>query len=621
MGVSGSGKTTVGKLLANRLGIPFFDADDYHPAANIQKMQAGIPLQDEDRYGWLQTINGIALDSVTQGMGAVIACSALKQSYRHLLENGISNQVKWIFLSGDTALIEKRIQARSGHFMPVSLLQSQLDMLEIPQQAIRADIAGDAETIVNTIMKTLNKPELGIVGLGVMGTSLARNWAGKGVSLSLYNRFVAGSEEGLAQKAIQSYSELHQAQGFEDLPAFVASLQQPRKVFLMIKAGQATDDFIRDILPLLSPGDVLIDGGNTHYLDTKRRMEMLQAHKMHLIGAGVSGGEKGALEGPSIMPSGSLEAYQQIEPLLLAIAAKDKQGNPCCSWIGPEGAGHFVKMVHNGMEYAEMQLIAEVYVCLRYIHGMSPEDMAACFSEWNRGALHSYLLEITIPILQKKEGDAYLIDLILDVAGNKGTGNWATIEASQLGFPATMITAALFARYLSTLKESVTALRNSLPHPKGLMTRVEIADIQSAYQTARMVNHQQGFLLMHIASDSYGWQLRPGEIARIWTAGCILRSALMEKWVGVLPTHPDLFENEPLKSAILGHKPLLKDFCMQALQADVPIPCHAAALDYLNGLSSPYATANIIQAQRDYFGAHTYQKRGDASGSWYHGDW
>lgn len=619
MGVAGSGKTTIGELLASRLAVEFSDGDAFHPAANIKKMSDGIPLTDEDRYGWLAALNARARQCIGNGRSLVIACSALKESYRQLLASGIEDSVEWIYLKGDLTTLQNRMKNRKGHFMPPELLPSQMATLEQPTRAVVIDIAEAPETIINNIVNQLNKSAFGMAGLGVMGKSLARNFARNSVSLSLYNRFVSGTEERVAAKCIAAHPELHEAKGFEDLRAFVESLQKPRKIFIMIKAGTETDAFIEQLVPLLEPGDVLIDGGNSHYLDTRRRIEYLQSKNLHFIGTGVSGGELGALNGPSLMPSGPVEAYRLVEEYLNLIAAKDADGKPCCNYIGPEGSGHFVKMVHNGIEYAEMQLIAEVYAHLRYSANLQPPDIAAVFAKWNAGSLSSYLLEITAALLLKKEGDAWLIDLILDKAGNKGTGNWATIAAAELGQPATLLTAALMARYVSTLKAAVNIqARNTRT---ATAPSISPGDLKGSYTLARIVNHQQGFVLIQTASETYGWKLNLSEIARIWTNGCIIRSAFMKDLVAIVENEQDLLSNKIILEQLQALKPALKGFCLNALQLNLPVPCHLAALDYLNTLPGIYATANIIQAQRDYFGAHGYQKRGDETGKLYHSQW
>jgi 6-phosphogluconate dehydrogenase len=620
MGVSGSGKSTIGKLLSEELKIDFFDGDDFHPEENIKKMAQGISLNDSDRYPWLIEINNKCKQAIKERRSVIFACSALKEFYRKILSTGIEKEVVWIYLKGNKEIIGERLQKREGHFMPVSLLESQFDTLEEPIKAIEINTALDQKIIIKELMNQLTKSSFGIVGLGVMGKSLARNFANKGVNLSLYNRNVKGIEEEIAKKAISEFPELKNAKGFEDLQLFVASLEKPRKIFIMIKAGDETDTFIEAIVPFLEADDILIDGGNSHYLDTKRRMESLFEKQIYFIGTGVSGGEKGALNGPSIMPSGSKKAYKDIEPYLQLIAAKDTHGNSCCAYIGAEGSGHYVKMVHNGIEYAEMQLIAETYAYLRYVLEKSPLEISEIFQEWNSGVLSSYLLEITSKLLLKKEGTNYLIDLILDKADNKGTGNWTTISASELGMPNTIITAALFARYLSTIKETILGLHEQKNTIEPRNT-IDLAAIKEAYQLSRIVNHQQGFMLLRKASETFKWHLDASEIARIWTNGCIIRSAFMEELVVLFKENDDLFSNPTLLNQIPLLKPSLKKLCTTALEYELPIPCYLAVLDYLNTLNGNYATANIIQAQRDYFGAHQYQKKGDVSGRFYHSSW
>jgi 6-phosphogluconate dehydrogenase len=619
MGVSGCGKTTIGEQLAQTLGINFYDGDAFHPVSNIEKMAVGIALTDEDRYSWLEDINKHIKQSVANGESLVFACSALKESYRQIIAQHVEDAVVWIYLKGDCNMIDERLKSREGHFMSPSLLQSQFDILEEPASAFHIQIALDPDTIIKTIVRKITKSEFGLVGLGVMGKSLSRNFSEKGVSLSLYNRFVKGSEEQVAEKSIAQYPELSTAIGFQDLKLFVESLERPRKIFLMIKAGDETDAFIHELLPYLDKGDVIIDGGNSYYGDTKRRIEFLQSKGVYFIGTGISGGEQGALTGPSIMPSGSADAYKLIEKYLTLIAAKDKNGNACCTYIGKDGSGHFVKMIHNGIEYAEMQLIAETYAYLRYVLKMQPPQISATFTEWNAGELNSYLLEITAAVLVKKEGERWLIDLILDKAGNKGTGNWATIAASELGQPATLITSALFARYVSTIKEQIRILNESVSGYNYNV--VGLQEIKDAYMLARIVNHQQGFMLIDEASKKYSWNLNLSEIARIWTNGCIIRSAFMESLIPVLKTELNIFSDATMLNQIGTYKPALKSVAVSALQYDLSIPSYLAALDYLNVLGGNFATANIIQAQRDYFGAHTYQKVGDASGKYYHTEW
>ncbi len=618
MGVSGSGKTTLGSQLAEKLNLPFFDGDDFHSEKNIAKMSAGNPLTDEDRYEWLESINIKALKLVNDNQSGVFACSALKEKYRELLSKNIENSIVFVYLKGTKELIQERMNARKGHFMPSQLLDSQFSILQEPLYAISIDLSKSPEEMIKETLEKITQPEFGLVGLGVMGKSLARNLANNGVKLSLFNRFVKNKEEKVAEKFIENFGELSRAKGFEDLKHFCGSLQTPRKIFLMIKAGAETDEFIEKIKPYLETGDILIDGGNSHFNDTKRRMDYLAENGLHFIGTGVSGGEEGALKGPSIMPSGDAAAYKNIEPFLNKIAAKDKNGGSCCTYIGADGSGHFIKMVHNGVEYAEMQLIAEVYALLRYKNGLNPDEISEIFYRWNAGKLKSYLLEITAKILRKKENEKWLVDLILDQAGNKGTGNWTTVSAAEMGIPATLITSALFARYVSTVREKY----ESVPFTtENASKSLDLEIIEKAYSLARIVNHHQGFGLIKTASDEYNWSLNLSEIARIWTNGCIIRSTLMENIQEYFENAAELFGVSEIKQQIVDFKGELKRFCVSALEAELPIPCMLSANDYINTLNQNVHTANIIQAQRDFFGAHTYQRNDTERGNFFHTIW
>ncbi len=619
MGVSGCGKTTVGQLLANKLQIPFYDGDDFHPESNVEKMSKGIPLTDDDREDWLIALNQRAKESAD---GAVFACSALKEKYRQLLFRDLPETSQLVYLQGDFELIDQRMKARKGHFMPPGLLKSQFETLEAPHYGLTISIEDKPETIVELIigkMKT-QKQEFGLMGLGVMGKSLARNLAGKGFSLSLFNRFVADSEERVAETFIAQHTEFKNALGFESPEDFVQSLQKPRKIFLMVNAGKITDLVIDEITPFLEAGDIVIDGGNAHYTDTERRIMALASRGIHFIGTGVSGGEEGALKGPSIMPGGPFEAYGPIAPYLEAIAARDKNGAPCCTYIGKGGSGHFVKMVHNGIEYAEMQLLAEVYGILRYINHTEPQSISEILKSWENEGQSSYLLEITSKLLLKKENGEYLIDHILDKAGNKGTGSWTTIAMAELGVPATLISSALFARYLSAFKSTRARYREHFDLQLSENKQVNVTDLKKAYSLGRLVNHQQGFRLIEEASAKFSWELNLPELARIWTNGCIIRSELMEKLTGQLRNGTDLLLTFP-KEDILDNYAALRNVVSTALLNSLSVPVLCAALDFMNVHLSDFPMANIIQAQRDFFGAHTYQRIDDESGKAYHTIW
>lgn len=618
MGVSGSGKSTIGKLLSERLKISFFDGDEFHPQSNVYKMSNGNPLTDEDRYKWLVTLNKLAKDNLKNN-SCVIVCSALKQSYRDILSNNIENQVKWIHLEGSFKQIADRINKRENHYMQSNLLQSQFDILEQPKNALGINIDLNPEEIVEIIVKNLEmKSEFGLFGLGVMGKSLSRNLAQKGFKISIYNREIKDTEEDIAVNFKNSYKELQSTQTFSNIEAFTNSLQKPRKIMLMVNAGTITNRVIEDLIPFLSHGDILIDGGNSNYLDTKERYDYLKSKNIHFIGVGVSGGEEGALKGPSIMPGGNKDIYNMVKPYLEKIAAKDANNLPCCSYIGEEGSGHFVKMAHNGIEYVEMQLLAEVCSILKNM-GKNPDEIADILESWQPTA-NSYLLEITLTILRKKEKEDWLVNKIVDKAGNKGTGNWATIATAHLGLPSTLIATALFARYSSFYKgERIQASINF--KNKDSTLDLNNQTLLEAYQFARIINHYQGFKLIAEAGKAFNWNLNLSEIARIWTNGCIIRSDLMVELIPILKEENTILKHTNIINQLKTFKPSINKVVVKCILNELAVPCLIEAVNFLNVYTTANSSANIIQAQRDYFGAHTYQRTDDPSGEFYHTKW
>lgn len=618
MGVSGCGKSTIGQLLSEYFKIPFFDGDDFHPQSNIDKMSSGIPLNDEDRYGWLVTLNKLAKNNL-ENSSCVIVCSALKQSYRDLLSKDIQNQVKWIHLAGSFDQIADRMNKRENHYMYSNLLQSQFDILEPPQNALEVNIDLKPEEIVEIIAKDMEmKSEFGLFGLGVMGKSLSRNLAQKGFTISVFNREVKGIEEDIAINFKNSHEELQTAQAFSNIENFVNSLQTPRRIMLMVNAGKITNSVIENLIPFLSDGDVLIDGGNSNYLETKERYDYLKSKNIHFIGVGVSGGEEGALKGPSIMPGGNREIYNLVKPYLEKIAAKDANGLPCCAYVGEEGSGHFVKMVHNGIEYVEMQLLAEVYGIFKNMD-KTPDEIAAILESWQPIA-NSYLLEITISILRKKEGAEWLVNKIVDKAGNKGTGNWTTIATAQLGMPSTLIATALFARFTSFYKEErIEASINFKREDSKL--ELSLQEVKEAYQFARIINHYQGFKLIAEAGKAYKWHLNLSEIARIWTNGCIIRSDFMVELISILKEEHTILKDKTIVNQLKSLKPSINKVVANCILNEIASPCLTDSVSFLNGYATANSSANIIQAQRDYFGAHTYQRTDDATGEFYHTNW
>jgi 6-phosphogluconate dehydrogenase len=474
-------------------------------------------------------------------------------------------------------------------------------------------------------MNTTNN--IGLIGLAVMGENLVLNMANHGFRVSVYNRtpervdaFLAGGAKG---KPIT---------GFHSLEQFTGSLERPRKVMMMVKAGKPVDDLIDQLIPLLEPGDVIIDGGNSHFPDTNRRTAYVESKGLFFIGTGVSGGEEGALKGPSIMPGGSRAAWPLVKPIFQTIAAKVDGNTPCCEWVGENGAGHFVKMVHNGIEYGDMQLICEVYQIMKDRMGMTPAEMSEVFAGWNTGELDSYLIEITADILRFKDQNGLpLVDYILDAAGQKGTGQWTGKAALELGVPLTLITESVFSRSLSAMKEErVRAAKlwkteeRQTEDKNPTMLEDFKTDLRNALYASKIISYAQGYMLMQAAAKEYGWNLNYGGIALMWRGGCIIRSAFLGKIKEAYDRSPDLtnllmdpYFMEQIEKAQGSWRKVISD----AVLNGIPVPTLSAALAFFDGYRSDRLPANLLQAQRDYFGAHTYERTDRPRGEFFHTQW
>lgn len=467
------------------------------------------------------------------------------------------------------------------------------------------------------------KADIGLIGLAVMGENLVMNMESKGFTVAVFNRstekvtnFIEGRAKG--KNIIGTYS----------IQELVDSLKTPRKIMIMVKAGKPVDDFIDMLIPYLDKGDIIIDGGNSHFPDTIRRTQYVESKGLLYIGTGVSGGEEGALKGPSIMPGGSYAAWEHVKPIFQAIAAKVEDGSPCCDWVGDNGAGHFVKMVHNGIEYGDMQLICEAYQLMRDYLGMSADEMHEVFREWNEGDLDSYLIQITRDILAYKDTDGEpIVDKILDTAGQKGTGKWTSIASLDEGIPLTLIGEAVFARCLSAMKDERVEASRILKGPKPTFTgdRQEFINaIKDALYASKIVSYAQGYTLMRAAAKTYGWNLKYGEIALMWRGGCIIRSVFLGKIKEAFDKNPNLtnllldpFFKEKIEKAQEGWRMVVS----QAVLNGIPVPALSSALSYYDGYRCERLPANLLQAQRDYFGAHTYERIDKPRGEFFHTNW
>ena len=477
-------------------------------------------------------------------------------------------------------------------------------------------------------MATQNKTDIGLIGLAVMGENLALNMESRGWNVSVYNRTVPGVEEGVVERFINGRAKGKHIEGFTDIEAFVESIALPRKIMMMVRAGSPVDELMEQLFPYLSPGDILIDGGHSNYEDTNRRVKLAESKGFLFVGAGVSGGEEGALNGASIMPGGSEKAWEEVKPILQSIAAQAPDGTPCCQWVGPAGSGHFVKMIHNGIEYGDMQLIAEAYWVMKELLDMTNEEMASVFTRWNEGKLRSYLIEITGNILRHKDKTgAYLIDKILDAAGQKGTGKWSVINAMELGMPLGLIATAVFERSLSARKElrEAAARQYQCRHSMAVYNKQDTEkEIFSALYASKLVSYAQGFAVLQRASDTFGWNLDLASIARMWRGGCIIRSVFLNDIAAAFeakekPKHLLLapYFEEEIKGLLSGWKNLVA----QAMREELPVPAFSSALNYFYSLVSADLPANLVQAQRDYFGAHTFERKDELRGVFFHENW
>lgn len=456
-----------------------------------------------------------------------------------------------------------------------------------------------------------------------MGENLVLNMESRGFTIAVFNRtvdkvsnFIDGRAKGKNIVGTHSVQEL------------VSSLKVPRKVMLMVKAGKAVDDFLEQIVPHLEKGDIVIDGGNSHYTDTIRRAKYLESKGLLYVGTGVSGGEEGALHGPSIMPGGSPEAWPHVKPIFQVIAAKVEDGTPCCDWVGSDGAGHFVKMVHNGIEYGDMQLISEAYQIMRELLGMNADEMHEVFGRWNGGDLKSYLIEITHDILSYKDSDGKpLIDKILDTAGQKGTGKWTGVTSLDLGIPLTLISEAVFARCLSAIKEERVAASNVLHGPSQKFIgdkQAFLNDLEKALYASKIVSYAQGFTLLHAAADEYKWDLNYGGIALLWRGGCIIRSSFLGKIKEAFDKNrglENLLLDRFFKEKIESSQDAWRRVIASAVTNGIWVPAFSTALNYFDGYRSSRLPANLLQAQRDYFGAHQYERVDKPRGEFFHTNW
>jgi 6-phosphogluconate dehydrogenase len=465
--------------------------------------------------------------------------------------------------------------------------------------------------------------DIGLIGLAVMGKNLVLNMNDHGYHVAVYNRTLQKVDD-----FIHGPARGRTIQGAHSLEELVGMLKRPRRVMLMVKAGQPVDDFIEKLLPLLEPGDIIIDGGNSNFEDSIRRTAYLESRGLYFIGTGISGGEEGARHGPSIMPGGSPQAWPHVKAIFQNIAAKVEDGSPCCDWVGENGAGHFVKMVHNGIEYGDMQLISETYHMMRFGLGLGYDQLHNTFAEWNRGKLNSYLIEITSDIMAFKDEDGSpLLEKILDTAGQKGTGRWAVASALEAGIPLTLIAEAVLARSLSALKDERLEAARRLNGPSESFrgdAQTLVADLQQSLYASKIISYAQGYMLMRAAAREYGWNLNYGGIALMWRGGCIIRSVFLGEIKTAYERNPgldNLLLDSYFRDEVETAQPAWRRAVAQAVQLGIPVPAMSSALAFYDGYRHARLPANLIQAQRDYFGAHTYERIDQPRGKFFHTNW
>jgi len=468
------------------------------------------------------------------------------------------------------------------------------------------------------------KSDIGLIGLAVMGENLVLNMESHGFQVAVFNRTTSKVDAFMEARA-----KGKNIVGCHSIEELIANLERPRKVFLLVKAGAAVDAFIDAIIPHLEPGDIIIDGGNSHFPDTIRRTALVESKGLLYIGTGVSGGEEGALKGPSIMPGGSASAWPHVKEIFQSISAKVEDGSPCCEWLGNDGAGHFVKMVHNGIEYGDMQMISEAYALMRNVLGMEPAEISAVFGEWNKGELDSYLIEITRDILAKTDDETGLpmVDVIMDKAGQKGTGRWTSLAALDLGVSAPTIVEAVFARAMSAIKDERLVASGILAGPGAHFTgskKAFLDDLRQALFASKICSYAQGYQLLRAAGEEYMWDLNYGEIALMWRGGCIIRAQFLGNIKEAFDNQPglqNLLLDDYFKNAVESSQMAWRNVIATAVVNGVPVPAFCSALAYYDGYRSAVLPANLLQAQRDYFGAHTYERLDKPAGEFFHTNW